>query len=176
MSEEKEITLEEMKQLVALQSLLPALLDKIEAIEKKVDALKVSQAKLIEKYNENSNAIETYKESVDKILSSQVDLKDLDTTVNEIRNRIFAIEDSLKEKKEPKAKKEEKKETRSEEVIEICDKILSGHRGRKERRLTLKDLTDGFNCSEEVGNQVLKWFEEKKMYNPKTSKLTFPKR
>ena len=196
MAEEKELTVEEMKSLVSVATLLPALLDKIAAISKEVDELKASFTDIKSKYNASTNAVMSYKEAVDNLTKNQPDIKaaikpDLDAikqTLARIEWRmgmdgqpveIHQIPDnkpsptSSSKKEKPKA---EEKDDETDEVEEIVDKILTGHRGRKTRTLTLVDIKTGFRVDEEVASKVLKWFENHKMYDSKLHLLTFPKR
>ncbi len=196
MAEEKELTVEEMKSLVSVATLLPALLDKIAAISKEVDELKASFTDIKSKYNASTNAVMSYKQAVDDLTKNQPDIKaaikpDLDAikqTLAKIEWRmgmdgqpveIHQIPDnkptpsSSSKKEKPKV---EEKDDETDEVEEIVDKILAGHRGRKTRTLTLVDIKTGFRVDEEVASKVLKWFENHKMYNSKLHLLTFPKR
>ena len=192
MAEEKELTVEEMKSLVSVATLLPALLDKIAAISKEVDELKASFTDIKSKYNASTNAVISYKEAVDNLTKNQPDIKaaikpDLDAikqTLARIEWRmgmdgqpveIHQIPDN-KPSPSSSSKKEKPKDEEKDKVKEIVNRILEDRGGRKSRTLTLVDVKTWFRVDEEVASKVLKWFEDNKMYNPKLCLLTFPKR
>lgn len=188
MPEEKELTIEEMKSLVSLATLLPALLDKIAAINKDVADLKTSFLEIKTKFNTNTNAVAGYKQSVDNLIEKQPDLKPILADLEVIKQSLLKLEMSLnvgapvseqqpKKATSPKnSKKEKEVDGDKEKVEEIVDKILADHRGRKTRMLTLIDIKNGFKVDDVIAVKVLKWFEDHKMYNSKMHMLTFPKR
>ena len=188
MPEEKELTIEEMKSLVSLATLLPALLDKIAAINKDVADLKTSFLEIKTKFNTNTNAVVGYKQSVDNLIEKQPDLKPILADLEVIKQSLLKLEMGLNvgtpvSEQQPKktvAPKNPKKETAidgdKEKVETIVDKILADHRGRKTRMLTLIDIKNGFKVDDVIAVKVLKWFEDRKMYNSKMHMLTFPKR
>lgn len=187
MSEEKELTIEEMKSLVSLATLLPALLDKIAAISKDVAELKASFADIKGKYNSNTEAIIGYKDSVDELIKKQPDIEPIKKELEIIKQALMKIElglnlgttvtESASKKSSSKSPvKEKPKDKDKDKVEEIVDKILADHRGRKTRVLTLIDVKNGFKVDDIIAAKVLKWFEDHKMYDIKMHMLTFPKR
>ena len=188
MPDEKELTIEEMKSLVSLSTLLPALLDKISAISKDISDLKSSFTDIKIKFNTNATAVGEYKASVDELIQKQPDFSALQKEIEDIKNSLGIIKTDLNMKTEiaqakptpaatPKKEKSKKeKDKDGDKVEEIVDRILAMHGGRKIRLLTLIDIKNGFKVDEEMAAKVIKWFEDRKMYNSKTRTLTFPKR
>ena len=189
MLEEKELTIEEMKSLVSIATILPPLLAKIEQIEKSIKDLKTSFDKFIGVYNANTTAIAQHKESVDDLIKNQLDPEDFKTEIESIKNVLAGLVVSMPLNKVSQnkpitpaptkkvQKKEEPKQTKlDEESAKIVDMILAEHRGRKTRTLTTINIKQFSKCDDETAETVLKWLEENKMYNPKTHILTFPKR
>ena len=198
MTEEKELTIEEMKSLVTLSTLLPALLSKIESIEKQINELKSSFVNIATKFSDNAKVVESYKKSVDELIDGQADagkiLSDLEViktivktnAAMNIANTTLAVEEKPKKATpaqqtqpapKPTKKKEEQalKKKSNDKVIEIVDKILADRRGRKMRALTNIDVKKGFKCDDETADAVLKWLEKNGMYSSKTHTLTYPK-
>lgn len=186
MPEEKELTIEEMKSLVSLATLLPALLDKIATISKDVAELKASFVDIKGKYNANTTAIIGYKDSVDNLIKTQPDIEPISKELETIKQALLKIELGLSigsatesSTKKPSStkpvKKEKPKDEDKDKVEEIVDKILADHRGRKTRMLTLIDVKNGFKVDDIIAVKVLKWFEDRNMYNTKMHMLTFPK-
>lgn len=187
MSEEKELTIEEMKSLVSLATLLPALLEKIAAINKDVAELKTSFIDIKSKYNNNTAAVIAYKESVDALINNKLDadsigdrLKAIEETLNKIESGMTIkpspSEPIIKEEPAPKpAKTVKPRDPDQDKIEEIVDKILEARGGRKTRVLTDVNIKKGFNVDDALAEKVLKWFENHKMYNPKLHMLTFPK-
>lgn len=188
MPEEKELTIEEMKSLVSLATLLPALLDKISAISRDVAELKTSFTEIKTKFNTNTNAVAGYKQSVDALIEKQPDIKPILADLEVIKQALVKLDMGLnvgtpvseqqpKKTSGPKTPKKEKPtDEDKDKVEEIVDKILADHRGRKTRMLTLIDIKNGFKVDDVIAVKVLKWFEDHNMYNAKMHMLTFPKR
>ena len=181
MNEDKELTIEEMRSLVTLSTLLPALLDKIASIDKQVGELKSSFNDIKNKFNNNTTAVIEYKRSIDELLQNQNQTKNVESELNTIKEALMRIEASLSfnntDAPKPAHKKSQPKQLDqpSDEVINIVDKILADQKGRRTRTLTKVNIKTGFKCSDEVAAEVLDWLEKKKMYNTKTHILTFPK-
>ena len=187
--EEKELTLEEMKSLVSLATLLPALLEKISAINKDVGELKASFNDIKIKFTANANVISGYKESVDELIKKQPDFKQFEKDLDAIKTKLDLLSPldkaeknnlDLNEKKTISAskillKKQKPVDEDREKVIEIVDKILASRRGRKTRVLTTVDIKTGFKVDDVIAVKVIKWFQDNKMYNDKLHLLTFPK-
>jgi len=187
MKNKKELTIEEMKSLVSLATLLPTLLDKIATISKDVAELKASFIDIKGKYNANTTAIIGYKDSVDNLIKTQPDIEPIQKELETIKQALLKIELGLSigsttesSTKKPSStkpvKKEKPKDEDKDKVEEIVDKILADHRGRKTRMLTLIDVKNGFKVDDIIAVKVLKWFEDRNMYNAKMHMLTFPKR
>lgn len=187
MPEEKELTIEEMKSLVSLATLLPALLDKIATISKDVAELKTSFIDIKGKYNANTIAIMDYKDSVDNLIKTQPNIEPIQKELETIKQVLLKIELGLsigsttepstkKSSSSKPVKKEKPNDEDRDKVEEIVDKILANHRGRKTRMLTSIDVKNGFKVDDVIADKVLKWFEDRKMYNTKMHMLTFPKR
>ncbi len=187
--EEKELTLEEMKSLVSLVTLLPALLEKISSINKDLSDLKTSFNDIKQKFNTNTKVVSDYKESVDELIKKQPDIKLIENDLNAIKQALVKINSSTvsetipspQKKKAPtvvetKPKAAQTKDEDKDKVLEIVDKILANHRGRKTRVLTAINIKNGFQVDDVMAAKVLKWFEDRKMYNTKLHMLTFPKR
>lgn len=186
--EEKELSLEEMKSLVSLATLLPALLEKISSINKDLADLKTSFNDIKQKFNVNTNIVSQYKESVDELIKKQPDIKLIENDLNAIKQALVKINSSTvsetispQKKKAPtvvetKPKGAQTKDEDKDKVLEIVDKILANHRGRKTRVLTAINIKNGFQVDDVMAAKVLKWFEDRKMYNTKLHMLTFPKR
>lgn len=191
MPDEKELTIEEMKSLVSLSTLLPALLDKIAAINKEVTDLKTLFVDLGNKFNNNTKAIVEYKKSVDELIEKQPNIKKMETDIASIKQTLDKlnagvstsvatseaaskiVDDLLKSEKKEKTKSMAKED---DKVLEVVDKILADQKGRKTRLLTLVDVKNGFKVDDETAQKVLDWFENNKMYDPKIRMLTFPKK
>ena len=188
MAEETELTLEEMKALISVANILPALLDKIDNINKKIDGLEKSFEVIKGYYKHNTEVVEEHLDKVKELLEDQVDSRRIINELIAINQSITDIEERLKVKEEeqvvvkeeeaPKAKRGSKKVEKSydEEVVEIADKIVSSHRGRKTRLLTIQNVKQGFHCDEEKAKKVLKLLENRNLYDPESHILTFPKR
>ena len=191
MPDEKELTIEEMKSLVSLSTLLPALLDKIAAINKEVNDLKTLFVDLGSKFNNNTKAVVEYKKSVDELIEKQPNIKKMETDIASIKQTLDKlnagvstsvatseaaskiVDDLLKSEKKEKTKSKAKED---DKVLEVVDKILADQKGRKTRLLTLVDVKNGFKVDDETAQKVLDWFENNKMYDPKIRMLTFPKK
>ena len=186
MSEEKELTIEEMRSLISLATLLPKLLHEIETINNNINDLKVSFNGIKNKYNENTNLLNKYRDDVNTAINKEVDIKPLldklellNKEVVDIKNKLATNNTSGEVKKnknstpvpgiEPKVEDKDK-------VAEIVDKILADHQGRKIRMLTIVDIKKGFNVDDLIAAKVLQWFEKKGMYNRDKHQLKFPKR
>ena len=194
MPEEKELTIEEMKSLVSLASLLPALLEKISQINKDLFELKTSFTEIKTKFNNNTNAVLEYKGSVDELIKKQPDLKPVIEKIDQIQQDLLDLSNKFETSKNIKKISEEKKNNNKdkpsevlkpkkpeedpdkEKVEEVIDKILGTSRGRKTRVLTAIDIKTGFKVDDVIAAKVIKWFTDKKMYNPKMRMLTFPKK
>lgn len=190
--EEKELTLEEMKSLVSLATLLPALLEKISAINKDLLDLKNSFNDIKQKFNTNTGIVSEYKKSVDELIKKQPDIKSIESDLKVIKQALIKSNSSAvlsnddaapapQKKKAPtvaevKPKADTAKDEDKDKVLEIVDKILANHRGRKTRVLTAINIKNGFQADDVIAAKVLKWFEDRKMYNTKLHMLTFPKR
>ena len=183
--EEKELSIEEMRSLVALSTLLPALLNKIESINKRVDTLVDSFTK---KFSENVTAMEAYKRSVDDLIKKQADLDRIYGELSEIKK---ALSDKKEEPKKPEPvvvptkkpastpkqpKKDDTATKEKDEMLKIVDKILGDDGGRRTRTLTSVQVKKGFKVDDEKANKVLDWLTKNKMYDPKSHILTFPKK
>ena len=93
MSEEKkELTIEEMRALISLDTLLPGLLNKIEEIEAKVKTLSGHITTLVGKFNDNVAQVEKYKQSVDSLIKKQLDAKEINEQLKSIKSSIARIE------------------------------------------------------------------------------------
>ena len=93
MSEEKkELTIEEMRALISLDTLLPGLLNKIEEIETKVKTLSGHITTLVGKFNDNVAQVEKYKQSVDSLIKKQLDAKEINEQLKSIKSSIARIE------------------------------------------------------------------------------------
>ena len=178
MSEEKkELSIEEMKNLISLAALLPSLLDKIETINNRVNKLTTETNNLINHYNENAKLVNSYKESVDELINNMVNAKEIKKELDDIKtillqnNTVNNVE--VKEtKKTPKVKNKE-----DEEVMRIVDLILDdGGRKRKVRKLTFNDVKNGFKADDKTAQKVLDYLAKKKYYDPVNETLMFPKR
>ena len=188
MPEEKELTIEEMKSLVSLATLLPALLEKISSINKDVAELKASFNEIKTKFNTNTQTVIDYKESVDKLIDSQPNIEQLNKNIETINVGIStllklsvpSLAEPVEQKpvapKSPEKGVKKEKDEDKDKVIEIVDRILADHKGRKTRMITTVDIKKGFKVDDIVAAKVLKWLEDKKMYSSKTHILTFPKR
>ena len=95
MPEEKELTIEEMKSLVSLATLLPALLDKISAISRDVAELKTSFTEIKTKFNTNTNTVAGYKQSVDALIEKQPDIKPILADLEVIKQALMKLEMGL---------------------------------------------------------------------------------
>ena len=139
MSEEKkELTIEEMRALISLDTLLPGLLNKIEEIEAKVKTLSGHITTLIGKFNDNVAQVEKYKQSVDSLIKKQLDAKEIENQLKQIKSSIARIEmtnsvpeitpsskpinqakkQSAKKVAEDKETKNEKEKTKEEPKVE----------------------------------------------------------
>jgi|GEM_PF-2927236 len=188
MADENELTVEEMKSLVSLATLLPALLEKIAAINRDVTDLRNRFADLGVKFNTNTKAILEYKQEVEQLMEAQPNLKPIEEELKVIKASLLRIDATFNGaplavpqaetpvEKPKKAKKEKPADPDEERVQEIVKDILDGHRGRKRRSLTLIDVKVGFRVEDSIAEKVLNHFENKKLYNRETHILTFPKR
>ncbi len=188
MPEEKELTIEEMRSLVSLATLLPALLDKIAAINNEINALKASFTEIKTKFNTNTTAVIEYKAAVEKLIEKQPDIKPLEADLEIIKQAVLSInikpndtqtaeQPAPKKKTPPKPQKIDMVvDEDKDKVEEVVDRILAEHKGRKTRVLTLIDIKNGFRVDDVIAAKVIKWFEDHKMYNSKMRILTFPKR
>ena len=190
MQEEKELTIEEMKSLVSLATLLPALLEKISIINKDIADLKSSFAEIKVKFNNNAKVVDEYKKAVDSLVEKQPNIKPIQDDLNFIKQVLMNRIDLMVGKEKPENEKTTKKSPTSidgankakakdpdkDKVEEIVDRILAEHKGRKTRMLTVLDIKNGFRVDDVIAAKVLKWFEDHKMYNAKMRMLTFPKR
>ena len=187
MNEEKELTIEEMKSLVSLATLLPALLDKISSISRDLEELKSSFNDLKRKYNENTILLNGYKDSVDNLISKQPDLKSIKKDLKNINQMLlnFGLElnlglpsfDSSIPKHSSKPQKiETPKDENDDKAKEIVDKILENSGGNKNRVLTLIDIKKEYKVDDAIAEKVIKIFEKRNMYDSKIHLLTFPKK
>ena len=187
MTNEKELTLEEMKELVSVANVLPALLDKIDMIVKRISELNTTFNDMRSKYSDNTKILNTYLDKVNALLEKQVDsqavsrkLNDINTSLTNLDGQITALKldtGVLLQAKASVAMENKKiKKTYDEEVVNIADRLLGESRGRKTRTLTMVGIKKGFGCSEEVAEKVLKLLEARKYYNPIDHILTFPKK
>ena len=128
-----------------------------------------------------------YKDSVDNLIKTQPNIEPIQKDLETIKQALLKIELGLnigsttepstkKSSSSKPVKKEKPKDDDRDKVEEIVDKILANHRGRKTRMLTLIDVKNGFRVDDVIADKVLKWFEDRKMYNAKMHMLTFPKR
>lgn len=178
---EKELSVEEMRDFIEITSLVSALLKRMESIEKDIGLLKNSFKTIIEKYNSSIEEIGNYKSDVSSYSrNSDRNNKDIKEELTLIKEKLASIEAALIKNEEevvekPKKEKKERVDPDEDKVNEIADKILSERGGRQERRLIIDDIVNGFKCSTQIAEKVLALFEKRKLYNPKTNKLTFPK-
>lgn len=188
---EKELTIEEMKELISLHNVLPALLQKIEKIELRVDKLQSSFAEFARRYSDNVGQIEKYKEAVEELTKGQVDSKYLKNELAAIKEAVLKgnvapvkgpVMQKVK-KPEPaptpviknvpeKKEAEPKKDKDEEKLLKTVDEVLNSANGRRKMPLTIITVKKRYRVSEEMAKKVLEFFEKKKMYNPKTRELT----
>lgn len=199
--EKEELTIEEMKSAVSMAAVLPALLKEINEINEALVKLSNEFKEMKTKFNDNTKAVIAYKEEVENFENNLPDFESIEKKISAIQTSLFLVQSHYQEptpvkttrpiKEQPKEQEKKptpqsapkaekkvdvKKEMEKEEINRIIDEILRGHRGRKTRLLTSVQIKQGFRCSDEMAERVLKSLEDKKMYNPKNHTLTFPKR
>ena len=188
MPDEKELTIEEIKMLISIESLLPALLNKIETIDKRID-------NLVEKINDNVKIVNEYKKAVKTAMDGQVTQNEFNGKIRELTKAIENLEKALNTKVSLKQKmisesaliastpepqqaiKREPKKTGPRfdaRITDMADGLLQDTDGtRTRRKLTLDNVVKRYKCTEEEAQEVLKYLEYIGSYNSQKSTLYF---
>ncbi len=135
--EEKELTVEEMRRLISLDTLLPDILNKIKEIENSVNALAERSKKLTEAFNQNVETIKKYKTSVDNLASKQVDSKELQQDLKNIKEAIARIEMAIAisdTSQNPKPTKKDAKQPTQKTVLENKDESKVVEKAKEEAK------------------------------------------
>ena len=191
MAEEKEINIDEIRRLVDLSAVLPELLSKISDIHKEINNLHLKFNALSKQFEATATAVDNHKNSVDKVIKDQIDIKDVEKLINELKEELNKKIDALslppqkeEKKEETKSKAKSKKELEKEaeekkekdDIDRIVDAILAADKGRRKRRLTLLNVKQGFKCDDEKAQKVLDRLTNLKFYDPKDQTLYFVKK
>ena len=89
MPDEKELSIEEIKMLISIESLLPALLNKIETIDKRID-------NLVAKINDNVKIVNEYKKAVKTAMDGQVTQNEFNGKIRELTKALVNLLDDEK--------------------------------------------------------------------------------
>lgn len=189
MAEEKEINIDEIRRLVDLSAVLPELLNKISEIHKEINNLHLKFNALSKQFEATATAVDNHKNSVDKVIKDQIDIKDIEKLINDLKEELYKKIDALspqkdEKKEETKSKAKSKKELEKEaeekkekdDIDRIVDAILGADKGRRKRRLTLLNVKQGFKCDDEKAQKVLDRLTNLKFYDPKDQTLYFVKK
>lgn len=181
MEEENKLTVEEMRSLISISTLLPALLDKIISIHKDIEELKKEFKDMKDKFNKNTSAVLSYKDEVDDMIKKnniKSELDDIKLNILKIENSVLNItKSSIENKSDDKTKiVSEEKEEDDDEIKSMADKILMDHKGRKSRLLTVIDIKKAFKVDDKKAREVIQYFIDKKMYDEQMRILKFPKK
>ena len=187
MPEEKELTIEEMRALIQVTTLLPKLTDVIDKINKDIHELKDSFEGIKSKFRDNALVVQSYQDKVDGFIENQEQHnKKTIGLLESIVKMLTALPDlssSTAEKtvdntkKEKDAKKKDKNSEEKEKVKEIAERILSSRGGQRDgRQLTIRDIKDGFHADDVLAAAVIQYLTDKGYYNKETRWLTYPKK
>ena len=189
------LTNEQMKDLLSMYLILPDLLKRIENLSKKMDGLSASFAGLSKKYNDVIQAIQAYQEAVEQSQNNLV--KEVDSIIQQARKAKaqkaqaepapLVVSPSVVEASIPApapapdipapqeqsaegapVQEEEPKDDAKEFVDGVIRRLVGSMKGRDRRSLRVRDLVNGFDCSEEQAELVLKTLEKRHEYNPAT--------
>ena len=182
MPEEKELTIEEMKELLIVYKILPSLLDKIDEINKAINKLQESFLDIKKKYNDNTTAIIDYKKEVDDLIDEVKDLPlKVDALIKKVdkqSNKIDELKNSTSTKTQKTATKQIKEESsieknkELEDIKKLVNKILNDNRGRKQvPGFTANVIKQNYKISKELAEKVIQHFKKSGMYDEKINTL-----
>ena len=160
MENEKQLTLEEMKSLVSVSTILPALLDKIDKINTDLNALNKKFNDMAVKFNENTNAIVKYKTSVDNFIEEQQEGKEFNSLKKDfvaLKNEVIKTQESLNKlviKFVGKEKESEPEVSEKDKIKNYAEILLTEDKGHRTRTLTKINGKKAFKVDDDVAETV----------------------